>query len=250
MGTRILFFTSVVCLLLCASCTTSNKVAYFQNAQDTTYRQKIGIIEAPFQQGDIIDIVISSRSREASADFNKAPTADAKSTGYLVNRDGEIEIPSLGILKVAGLTKKQLKDNITNQILSKKLLVDPLIEIRFLNFEITVLGEVGHPSVITVPSEQISLVKALALAGDLTIYGKRENILLVREEDGIRKTRHIDINSSDFLNSEFYYLKPNDLVYVEPNKDRVALSGRKQQVLPLAFTGLSFLFVLFDKLIK
>lgn len=247
MGTRILLFTSVVCLLLCASCTTSNKVAYFQNAQDTTYRQKIGIIEAPFQQGDILNIVVSSRSREASAEFN---SIDPIFKGYLVDREGNVLLPTLGKIQVAGLTKKQLQDKITGLILSKQLLVEPLVDIRFTNFEVTILGEVSHPSVILVPSEQISLVKALAYAGDLTIYGKRENVLIVREEDGIRKTRHINLNSSDFLNSEYYYLRPNDLIYVEPNNDRIALSGRKQQVLPLALTGLSFLFVVFDKLIK
>lgn len=247
MGTRILLFTSVLCLLLCASCTTSNKVAYFQNAQDTTYRQKIGIIEAPFQQGDILSIVVSSRSREASADFN---SIDPIFKGYLVDREGNVLLPTLGKIQVAGLTKKQLQEKITNLILSKQLLVEPLVDIRFTNFEVTILGEVSHPSVIQVPSEQISLVKALAYAGDLTIYGKRENVLIVREEDGIRKTRHINLNSSDFLNSEYYYLRPNDLIYVEPNNDRIALSGRKQQVLPLALTGLSFLFVVFDKLIK
>lgn len=247
MGTRILLFTSVVCLLLCASCTTSNKVAYFQNAQDTTYRQKIGIIEAPFQQGDILNIVVSSRSREASAEFN---SIDPIFKGYLVDREGNVLLPTLGKIQVAGLTKKQLQEKITGLILSKQLLVEPLVDIRFTNFEVTILGEVSHPTVIQVPSEQISLVKALAYAGDLTIYGKRENVLIVREEDGIRKTRHINLNSSDFLNSEYYYLRPNDLIYVEPNNDRIALSGRKQQVLPLALTGLSFLFVVFDKLIK
>jgi polysaccharide export outer membrane protein len=222
-------------------------VAYFQNAQDTTYRQKIGIIEAPFQQGDILSIVVSSRSREASADFN---SIDPIFKGYLVDREGNVLLPTLGKIQVAGLTKKQLQEKITNLILSKQLLVEPLVDIRFTNFEVTILGEVSHPSVIQVPSEQISLVKALAYAGDLTIYGKRENVLIVREEDGIRKTRHINLNSSDFLNSEYYYLRPNDLIYVEPNNDRIALSGRKQQVLPLALTGLSFLFVVFDKLIK
>lgn len=170
--------------------------------------------------------------------------------GYLVNEDGNIDLPMLGATKVAGLTKKQLKESITNTILAKKLLVDPLVEIRYLNFEITVLGEVGHPTVINVPSEQITLVKALSLAGDLTIYGKRENVLLVREEDGIRKTKHINLNSSDFLNSDYYYLKPNDLVYVEPNKTKIAVSGRSQQIIPIIFSSISILFLVFDKVIK
>src|SRR5690606_12091797 len=124
--------------------------------------------------------------------------------GYLVGSDGTIQMPYLGKIKAAGLTQDQLKDNITNMILAKKILIEPLVEIRYLNFEITVLGEVARPTVITVNSDKISLLKALGLAGDLTIYGKRENVLLVREEGGAKKTRHIDLNSPDFFNSPYY----------------------------------------------
>ena len=247
MGTRILLFTCLVCLLLCASCTSTNKIAYFQNAKDTVYRQNVQAVEAPFQKNDVVNITISSRSKEASADFN---SADLAFKGYLIDRDGNITLPTLGNIQAAGFTKKQLQDKITNLILSKKLLVDPVVDIRFVNFEVTVLGEVGHPVVITVPNEQITLVKALAFAGDLTVFGKRENVLLIREEDGVRKTRHINLNSSDFLNSEYYYLKPNDLIYVEPNRTKIATSGRSQQILPVVLTGVSFLFLVLDKVIK
>lgn len=247
MGTRFLLLSSLVCLLFCASCTTTSKIAYFQNPLDTSYRQQLGTVEVPFQNNDILSITISSLDAKASEDFNKP---DLASKGYLINSDGEIELPMLGNIRAAGLTKKQLKEKITNTILAKKLLVAPLVEIRFLNFEVTVLGEVGHPAVFTVPSEQITFVKALSLAGDLTIYGKRDNILLIREEDGVRRTRRININSSDFLNSEYYYLKPNDLIYVEPNKAKVATTGRSQQILPVVLTGVSFLFLVLDRIIK
>jgi polysaccharide export outer membrane protein len=246
MGTRILSFISIICIFLCTSCTSTKKIAYFENAQDTSFRQILGVVEAPLQKNDILDITISSRSKEASADFNKG--IDSK--GYLINTEGNIELPMLGNIKAEGLTKKQLKDHITNTILAKQLLVEPLVEIRYINFQVTVLGEVSNPTVINVPSEQISLVKALALAGDLTIYGKRDNILLVREEDGQRKTRRINLNSSDFLNSQYYYLKPNDMVYVEPNKTKLFATGKAQQVLPLALTGVSLLFLVLDKVIK
>lgn len=129
-------------------------------------------------------------------------------------------------------------------------MVNPIVDIRLLNFEVTVLGEVANPAVITVPSEKISLVKALGMAGDITIYGKKDNVLLIREENGVRKTRHINLNSSDFLNSEYYYLHPNDVVYVEPNKAKVAVSGRSQQVLPLVLTSVSILVFVLDKVIK
>ena len=248
MGTRFLLFISLVCLLFCASCTTTNKIAYFQNAQDTAYKKTLTSIDAPFQKNDILTILISSANAAASADFNKGDVAANK--GYLINNDGNVELPMLGDVKAAGLTKKQLKDNITSIILQKKLLVDPLVEIRYLNFEITVLGEVGRPGVINVPSEQITLVKALSIAGDLTIYGRRENVLLIREEGGVRRTRHIDLTRSDFLNSDYYYLKPNDLVYVEPNRTKIAVSGRSQQTIPLIFSSLTILFFVFDKVIK
>jgi len=248
MGTRFLLLASLVCLLFCASCSTTNKIAYFQNAQDTSYKKTLTVVDAPFQKNDILTITISSANAQASADFNKGDIAANK--GYLINNDGNVELPMLGDVKAEGLTKKQLKDNITKLILQKKLLVDPLVEIRYLNFEITVLGEVGRPGVINVPSEQITLVKALSIAGDLTIYGKRDNVLLIREEGGVRKTRHIDLTSSDFLNSDFYYLKPNDLVYVEPNKTKIAVSGRSQTTIPLIFSSLTMLFFVFDKVIK
>ena len=129
-------------------------------------------------------------------------------------------------------------------------MLEPIVEIRQLNFDVTILGEVTKPTVINVPSERISLVKALGLAGDLTIYGKRDNILLIREEDGARVTRRLNINSSEFLNSPYYYLKPNDVVYVEPNGAKVAVSGRSQQIIPIVFTGISILLLVLDKVIK
>lgn len=260
MGTKNLFYLSVFCLLVCASCTSTNKIAYFQSKQDTTYRQMLGTVEAPFQENDFISISISSASPEASSIFNpytnpeqKAAVGTAKNAqyfGHLVDNDGYIELPVIGKIKAAGMTKTQLKNYILKYITDKKLLVDPIVDIRYSNFEVTVLGEVGNPSVINVSSEKISLVKALAMAGDLTIYGRRDNILLIREEGGARKTRHLDISTSDFLNSEYYYLKPNDVVYVEPNKTKVAVSGRSQQVLPLVLTSVSILVFVLDRVFR
>ncbi|MEO7046304.1 MAG: SLBB domain-containing protein, partial [Ferruginibacter sp.] len=135
----------------------------------------------------------------------------------------------------------------TNMILTKKLLIDPLVEIRFLNYEVTVLGEVAKPTVITVPSEKLSLLKALGLAGDLTIYGRRDNVLLIREENGEKKTRHIDLNSGSFFNSPYYYLQPNDVIYVQPNKAKVASVGRTQQLLPILLSSLSIIVVVLDR---
>lgn len=235
-------------LFIFSSCSSSKKIAYFENADDAALRAVLGTIEAPIQKNDILNITISSLSPKDDVEYNKKTDDPVK--GYLVNSDGAVLLPKLGPVMAAGLTKKQLTESITNIILAKKELLNPIVEIRHLNFEVTVLGEVANPTVITVPSEQITLVKALGLAGDLTIYGKRDNVLLIREEDGKRITRHLDLNSADFLNSPYYYLKPNDVVYVEPNKAKIATTNRSQQVIPFIFSGISILILVLDRVIK
>ena len=242
---------------LFTSCTNSKKIVYFNNVQDTTFYSGNVEKQNPIEPNDILSITISSLNVAASADFNlqnnnisRATTVTGSNTesgGYLVNTDGNIELPMLGNIKAAGLTKNQLKDNITNLILSKKLLIDPIVDIRYLNFEVTVLGEVAKPTVITVPNEKISMLKAIGLAGDLTIYGKRDNVLLIREESGKKITRHIDLNSSNFFNSPYYYLQPNDVIYVEPNRARAAVSTRTTQLLPIIFSALSVIAIILDR---
>jgi len=211
-------FLIIQIVFLDMSCISARKTVYFYDVKDTTFLQRGTGIQTPIHENDILSISISSLNPEATAVFNRpndfvsrsttATGTTSQSSGYLVNTDGYIQLPILGNIKAAGLTKNQLKDNITNTILAKKLLIDPIVDIRYLNFEVTVIGEVARPTVITVPSEKISLIKAIGLAGDLTIYGKRENVLLIREEDGKKITRHINLNSRDFFNSPYYYLKP------------------------------------------
>jgi len=261
MVSRIIVIVSILSFFFCESCNTSKKIAYFENVGDDDFKSNLGTIEAPIQRNDILTITISSLNAEASAIFNPGSNSGNKETttstggsvqagGYLVNSDGYVQLPILGNVTAAGLTKKQLRENITNEILTKKLLVDPIVDIRQLNFEVTVIGEVAKPTVITVPSERISLIKALGLAGDLTIYGKRENVLLIREEDGKKITRHINLNSRDFLNSPYYYLRPNDVVYVEPNKTKVATASRSQQIVPIVLSSLSIIVIVLDRIIK
>ncbi len=247
MARRFIFVIFCFSTVFGISCTSSKKIAYFQNAQDSTFRTVLGVIEAPIQKNDILNVVISSPSPETDLAYNRI---DNTAKGYLVNNDGYIQMPRIGNVMAAGLTKKQLIASITSIILAKGELLNPIVEIRHLNFEVTVLGEVTNPSVINVPSEQISLVKALGLAGDLTIFGKRDNVLLIREEDNKRVTRRLNLNSADFLNSPYYYLKPNDVIYVEPNKAKIATTNRSQQILPIVFTGISILVLVLDRVIQ
>ena len=258
--TLLLAFILLDVLFSGISCVSAKKTVYFYNVKDTTFYQGGGQSDAVIQENDILSISISSLNPEASAIFNTpnnfvissstSPGSNTQSTGYLVNTDGNIQLPILGNIKAAGITKKQLKDDITKIILEKKLLIDPIVNIRHLNFEVTVIGEVAHPTVITVPSEKISLIKAIGLAGDLTIYGKRENVLLIRDEDGKKKTRHINLNSPNFFNSPYYYLQPNDVVYVEPNKTKISQAGRTQQLVPILLSSLSIIVIVLDRLIR
>lgn len=246
--------------IIFASCNTPSKIAYFDKVKDATYKSSLPVVESPLQKNDILTITISSLNAEASAIFNPPSNkverlagssgGDVLGGGYLIDADGNIQIPMLGTIQAAGLTKTELRNRITDLIMEKKLLIDPVVDIRHLNYEVTVLGEVTKPTVITVPSEKISLVKALGLAGDLTIYGKRDNVLLIREEAGQRMVRHINLNSPDFLNSPYYYLQPNDVIYVEPNRAKIAGASRSQQVVPILLSSLSIIVVIITALIK
>ncbi len=246
-------------LLSCTSCANTVESTYFYGARDGAIISVPEGPEVPIQKNDILSISISSLNADASAIFNTPNTFNIVSTtssgnstqssGYLVNSEGEIQLPILGKFQAAGLTKLQLKDEITRSILSKKLLLDPIVNIRYLNFEVTIIGEVGHPAVITVPNEKMSLLKALGLAGDITIYGKKDNVMLIREIDGKKFVKHINLNSPDFLTSSYYYLRPNDVIYVESNKDKKASASRSWQLMPVVLSALSIIVIIVDRLL-
>jgi polysaccharide biosynthesis/export protein len=256
-GFLLTFFALVI---LETSCFSTKEVTYFNNAGDTTIMAGTDDGDNVIQKNDILSISVVSLNENADKTFNStnsfvisttsASGASSQSSGYLVNKDGNVEIPMLGLIKAEGSTKKQLKDNITKQLIERKLLVEPIVTVRHLNFEVTVVGEVGHPTVITVPSEKISLLKALGLAGDITIYGKKDNVLLIRESNGKRKVKRINLNTKEFLLSPYYYLQPNDVVYVEPTKGKVASVSRNLQILPTVLSALSFMLVIVVQLLK
>ncbi len=254
----------VLFLLFLSSCVNTKKIVYFNSIDDTVLTQRgTASLEPVIRKSDLLNITVSSLNPEASAIFNtpnlvagvsatspggagnsQATVGPPQYTGYLVNAQGMVVYPILGLIKVEGLTKRMLEDTITQMLTQRKLLVQPLVSVRFLNFRVTILGEVAKPSTINVVNERISLLEALGLAGDLTIYGKRENVLLIRE-DGQKKIIHrIDLTSESILTSPYYYLQTNDIVYVEPNRSRIASTSRTQQLLPIVLAGLSFIAII------
>jgi polysaccharide export outer membrane protein len=229
--------------------------------QDGLITSNTQIPESFIQKNDILSITIGDLNPEGTRIFNPVaqegqnpitagPNSIGNSQGYLVNSDGAIQFPILGNIKAEGLTKTQLKDKISKSILDKKLLIDPIVTIRFMNFRVTVLGEVNHPTVVTVPNEKISLLEAIGLAGDLTLYGKRQNVMIIREENEKKTIKHIDLNSSELFTSKYYYLMSNDIVYVEPNKAKIATANRSAQWLPIFLSGLSLAAIVADRLMQ
>lgn len=246
-------------IFLFSSCVDTRNISYFNKAKEAVYVSNMEQPDGLIQKNDILDIDISSLNVEASALFNQTNgSSNGKSvsgpnalqySGYLVNENGFIQLPMLGNIMAASKSKAELRDHIVAMITERKLLIDPIVTIRHLNFEVTVIGEVARPSVIPVPSEKISLVKALGLAGDITIYGKKDNVLLIREANGKKMIRRINLNAASFLNSPYYYLQPNDIVYVEPNKNKLASVGRGRQLLPVFMSGLSVMVIVLDRVL-
>jgi polysaccharide export outer membrane protein len=253
-----------VLLTFFASCVNTKKIVYFNEINDTVLTQRMtASLEPVIRKSDLLNITVSSLNAEASGIFNfpniattqlpttastqgstVTTTGPAQSNGYLVDAKGMIKFPVLGAVKAEGLTKRALEDTLTQMLSDKKLLIEPLVTVHFLNFRVTVLGEVSKPTTINVSSERISILEALGLAGDLTIYGKRENVLLIREEGEKKLIHRIDLTSESILTSPYYYLQTNDIVYVEPNRARIASTSRTQQLLPIVLAGLSFVAVI------
>jgi len=251
----LLFFTVII-----SSCVNTKKIAYFNDIKDSTFIASKGSLEPVIQKKDILSISVSSLSPEATVLFNTpnlpiTPSASTTNTtpqtaGYLVSENGTIKFPVLGDISAAGLTQKQLEKNITDLLIEKKLLFDPIVTARFLNFRVTVLGEVNHPGVVYAPSEQISILEAIGAAGDLTIYGLRDNIILIRQEGPDKLVRRLSLNSSNLLKSPYFFLKSNDVIYVEPGKTKMAASDRTLQLLPIIFSGATVIIVLLNTLLK
>ena len=212
--------------------------------------------EHKIENNEVLSIRITSPTTDENAYklFNvtndyKSGTAIA-STGYLISNDGHIEIPLLGSIKAAGLTKTQLKDVILKLIEEKRLLLDAIVDIRFLTYEVTVLGEVARPSVINVPTEKISLMKAIGMAGDITAYGKKENVMIIRENEGKKVVTRVNLNSSTFLQSPYYYLQPNDVVYVETTSNRAAGVDKTRLILPSILSTISLAIFVIDRITR
>lgn len=252
--------TSLILLLfLFFSCGSRQNIVYYQNIDNMTSQQNENSYEVKIQPDDLLMIIVSAEDPEIAAPFNlmsisipssnKSDAAVGQQTmqSYLVDHDGMIDFPVLGKLEVGGLTRSQVLKTLKEKI--GVYIKSPIINLRIMNFKISLQGEVNFPGTYPVASERITLIESLSMAKDLTIYGKRNNILVIREINGVKTYNRIDITKSDFINSPFYYLAQNDVIYVEPNKTKVNSSviGPNTSVIISAISILVSLSVLIFK---
>ena len=228
-----LVYVLLVALTL-GACTSYKKVPYLQNAAEINLAaQQLPLYDAKIMPKDLLAITVNTTDPKVSAPFNlvmqtpiNVASGDNYSTTqptiqqYLVSNTGEIDFPILGRIKVGGLTKSEAEDLI-RQKLEPYIKEKPIVNVRMSNYKISVLGEVNRPGTFTVGNEKVNILEALAMAGDMTVYGVRDNVKLIREDaKGKREIINLNLNNAELVVSPYYYLRQNDIIYVTPNKTK------------------------------
>ncbi len=245
-------------LFVITSCVNQKQIAYFQKGANQSDTIAIAKAYVPkIQPGDILAITVGSLNPLASSFFNPYSTtpvgsdnstgaasvsAQSSAPGFLVDSAGTIELPLVGTVKIAGLNTSSARDTIKRRL--KFWLKEPTVNVRFLNYKISVMGEVARPSVYIIPNERITIPEALSMAGDITIFGKRENVLVIRDDNGKKIFGRVNLTSREVYSSPYYYLHANDIVYVEPGKGKVAQTDKIYQILPVILSALSLISII------
>lgn len=242
----------VLCYLVAitlSSCSRQRNLVYFSDLKGTNGNtsQVLDAGEPTILKNDILGITVNSTSPESNLLFASVPSNPTingvyEREGYRVSSAGIIKFPVLGQVKLEGLTIGQAQALMETEL--SKYVKNAIVNIKFMNFRVTVIGEVNHPSTFTVTNEKINLLEALGLAGDMTPYGKRENVLLIREVDGTRMMERVNLNSKEVLNSPYFYLKQNDVIYVEPDKAKSVEVSNNNRLMPLVVAAISAVAVL------
>lgn len=285
----LIYSLGLICLVVMgSSCGNTRRLTYMQGQFDTARLSQINLSEPVIQTGDLLSIIVYSDNPQATAIYNQSVVPIAgnsgssgsvsggsaggavssgggsgggggsgasspSSPGYQVDEAGNIQFQGIGLMHVQGLTKAQLKALLDTKFDSKVggLLNNPYYTIRFLNYRFTMLGEVSHPGIFSIPGEHVSLLEALGLAGDMTFYGRRDNVLVIREKEGKREFARLDITKPDILASPYFYLQQNDVVIVEATKGKVAANDqvtvRNISIAATLVSTLAILYSIFKK---
>lgn len=225
--------TSIIVVLTLASCSTKKEILYLQDSKSYT-DTPLNFDETTIQPNDVLRITVSALVQESAEPYNFQVTQQAGNMGggqnqmldgYVVTKEYTIKFPILGVISVKGLTPFELEDTLKELLEEGDHLKNPTVNVRIMNSKFTVLGQVNGPGTINYTDINLTILQAIGLAGDLTINGKREDITLIREVDGIRTVTHLDLTSMDITESPFYYIRPNDLIIVNPNGPEVKRAG-------------------------
>ena len=202
--------------IMLTSCMSTKKVTYFQNLDNVDLSKPTGLYDAKIMPKDILSITVHTLTPEASEAFN----LKGSSSGYLVDNEGKIDFPVVGTLNLGGMTTKEAEALIKSKIVPyMSASENPIVQVRMSNYKYAMLGGIRAPGVYTAPNEKVSIVEAIARAGDLDLYGQRDKIFLIRENaQGQREYHQLNMNDAEIFNSPYFYLQQNDIVYVEPKK--------------------------------
>jgi polysaccharide export outer membrane protein len=244
------------------SCFSSRPVPYFNGGLDTAQRQDVRIPDQLIQKGDILNIVIYSDNAEATAIYNQASGSGGSvfspqgtkgnatatpvgTSGYLVDNNGSIRLHAIGTLYVEGMTRQQLEELITKKLDLLGVLSNPYCVIRFNNFKIIVLGEVASPGVFTIPTEKASVLEALGMAGDINMYGRKDKVMLIRENQGKRTYYNLNLTDPNIFSSPNFYLRQNDVLIVQADpRKSTAADVQTMQYITLGLTVVSTIAII------
>lgn len=254
------YCSCILFALLLSACAGKRNLVYMSNLGDTAmYSSKItNLVEPRLQHGDILNIVITNVDPETGNLLNKgllpvvntanlannAATADVP--GYLINGSGDITFPVVGKVKLEGLTVEEAVAKLGEAL--STVVKNPIINIKVVNFKITVVGEVNKPGVFNIPNSRVNVLEALGMAGDMTVYGRRENVQVIHEENGQRTVTRINMNDKDALQSPAYYLQQNDVVYVIPDKLREKQARTDTKTLSIIVAAATVITVIISRL--
>ncbi len=220
------------------SCKVPTDVVYFQESKNLEQIPATGSFTPVFKVDDIVSILVTATDMDAARPFNLAQGAsvsvsagdggvssggsEAGEPTYLIDEEGNIDFPVLGKLKIVGMTRVEVREMIKEKL--KVYINEPMLNIRLKNFKFTVLGEVSNPGSYTIPNDRVTIIEALGMAGDMTIKGKRANVMVIRENDGVNTYHRVDFTSKSIFESPVYYLAQNDVLYIEPNDSKIRTS--------------------------
>lgn len=242
---------AIFVITLFSSCKSQQPLGYLQDFSDTSGKVQVKYPEPLIQKNDVLSIIVYSDAIDGGATdamynlANFGGGGTAATQGFLVDHEGYVQYPRIGKIKAQGLTKPQLAEEIKNKLTGS--LQNPSVLVRVINFKVTMLGEVSRAGPISLPSEKVTILEAIGLAGDITIYGKKDDIVVLREVDGAVEHGKVDLTSKDVFDSPYYFLRQNDVVLVNPNKNKARLSEQVfNQRLNIAFSIINMIALLYN----